>query len=380
MCVCLRARRRPGYYRDCGCHCFTEDEADNEGPGYNGWSEMETRARATQVVESAVLYAAQATLQRGYAYDTGQGHAWLTGAGGLASRFVESDASKARVAHLVSGYRDTGVRSSMLLGSTPLYYFNRTLPEWWTTSLDASWRIYPNNTDPDTSTGLAFWTDVCASWCVRRFDDESEFLELDFTVAYSASNVGRCSCYAYQDTDASSTHAGKNSHAAPDDVRALEFLHEFYKIPSNQPNSTHVYAMKRDVGHGHWIPRLQSTVYYHKMWQQGVDVRLGRLDNAPALAGLQHVFYAVPTRLGCVERCADEAIAAARSLRSLRHDATDGSCRCFDVSLFEWRFDSVDDLDNSMWFLEPDATAEWFEVKFCEFVRPDEVRARALTL
>ena len=211
--------RRPGYFRDCGCHCFTEDEAENEGVGYRGWSEIEVRARSTQVIESAVLYAAHATIRRGYAYDSGQGHAWIQGVDGLVSRFVESDASKARVAHLVSGYRDTGVRSSMLLGATPLVYFDNTAPAWWPSSLDVSWRAYPNNTSPETSIGLAFWADVCSSWCVRRFDDESEFIELDFTVLYGVANRGRCSCYAYQDTDPHSTHAHKNSHAAPDDIR-----------------------------------------------------------------------------------------------------------------------------------------------------------------
>ena len=211
--------RRPGYFRDCGCHCFTEDEAENEGVGYRGWSEIEVRARSTQVIESAVLYAAHATIRRGYAYDSGQGHAWIQGVDGLVSRFVESDASKARVAHLVSGYRDTGVRSSMLLGATPLVYFDNTAPAWWPSSLDVSWRAYPNNTSPETSIGLAFWADVCSSWCVRRFDDESEFMELDFTVLYGLANRGRCSCYAYQDTDPHSTHAHKNSHAAPDDIR-----------------------------------------------------------------------------------------------------------------------------------------------------------------
>lgn len=166
-----------------------------------------------------MLYAAHATIRRGYAYDVGQGNAWIVGVGGLVSRFVESEASKARVAHLVSGYRDTGVRSSMLLGSTPLVYFDNTSPSWWPASLDVSWRVYPNNTSPETSIGLAFWADVCSSWCVRRFDDESEFMELDFTVLYDVANRGRCSCYAYQDTDPHSTHADKNSHAAPDDIR-----------------------------------------------------------------------------------------------------------------------------------------------------------------
>ena len=143
----------------------------------------------------------------------------MTGTNGTVSRFVESNAAKASVAHLASGYRDTGARSSMLLGSTPMYYFHDEAPAWWPSTSDTSWTVHPNNTSPKTQVGLEFWADVCASWCVRRFDDDSEFFDIDFTVGYATSNWGRCSCYAHQDTDSTSTHANKKSHAAPDDVR-----------------------------------------------------------------------------------------------------------------------------------------------------------------
>ena len=208
----------------------------------------EVRARATQVSQSAVMYAAHATLLRGYAIETGQGHAWLTGVNGAVSRFVESDAAKASVAHLLSGYRDTGARASMRLGHTPLVYYNNTKPTWWPATAPDQWRFAANNTDPSTASGLSFWADVCAGWCVRRFEDESEFMEVDMTVAYGVASVGRCSCYAYQDTDTASTHAGKNSHAAPDDLRALEWLHSYAPVPSNLPNNPHVFAMKKEVG------------------------------------------------------------------------------------------------------------------------------------
>ena len=364
--------RRPGYYSDCGCHCFTEDEADNEGAGYTSWAEIEVRARATQVAQSAVLYTAHATLQRGYAQRTGQGHAWLVGSGGTVSRFIESDAAKASVAHLISGYRDTGARSSMLLGSTPLLYYNDTKPTWWPTASGDQWRVAANNTDPSTSHGLSFWADVCASWCVRRFEDESEFMELDFTVAYGPANTGRCACYAYQDTDGTSTHAHKNSHAAPDDIRAMEFLHEWHHIPSNQPNNTHMFAMKKSVGHGLWVPRLQSTVYYHRMWQDEIDAPIGTLENAPELAGKVHLFYSTLTRDACIELCASEAVNNQRAIRSVRFDPIARNCYCFDESLFQWKFDSFDDPNNLLWVMDTASKAEWYEVKFCEFVRPDE--------
>lgn len=367
----LPCARRPGYFNSCGCHCFTEDEAENEGAGYNGWSEIEARARATQVVDSAVMYAAHATLQRGFAYDAGQGHAWLTGTGGSVSRFVESTASKARIAHLVSGYRDTGSRSTMVLGSTPLVYFENTAPTWWPNTAGDSWRKHPNNTDPGTSTGLVFWADVCASWCVRRFDDESEFMDVDFTVKYGVANHGRCSCYAYQDTSSDSTHAGNNSHAAPDDLRAMEFLHEFMKIPSNQPNNTHVFAMKKDVGHGLWIPRLQSTVYSRRLFQSGIDVADNVLTSAPLLTGKTHLFYAIFSADSCIEMCAVEAVNHKRYVKTARFDPVKRHCHCFDESLLEWRFDSIDDPANLLWS-RLDTTTEWYDLTFCEFVRPDE--------
>ena len=203
---------------------FTEDESIDEAADFSGWSSIEVRARATEVVQSAVLYAAHALLHRGFAYTENQGHIWVVGVSGQVSRFVESSACKARVAHLVSGFRDTGSRTSMLMGETPLYYFKDEQPTWWADASNNRWRFYANNTSPATSEGLAFWADVCASWCVRRFDDDGEFMEIDFTVSYGTANHGRCACYEYRDVDASSAYAGKTSHAAPDDIRVRPFL------------------------------------------------------------------------------------------------------------------------------------------------------------
>ena len=214
----------PGYYSDCGCHCFTEDETANEGPGFNSWSEIQVRARATQVLSSGVLYAAHATLHRGYAIESGQGHLYLYGEGYRISRWVESTATKAKIAHLVSGYRDShGDRNSMRLSAIPLYWWSNTRPSWWPTSNPATidqWRFMANNSDPTTERGLAFWADVCSSYCVRRHNDDAEFMELDFTVVGNQSHEsGRCTCYAYQDTDRTSVHANVSSHVAPDDIR-----------------------------------------------------------------------------------------------------------------------------------------------------------------
>ena len=153
----------------------------------------------------------------------------------------------------------------------------------------------------------------------------------------------------------------------------MEFLHEFHKIPSNQPNETHVYAMKRDIGNGLWIPRLQSTLYYSKLWQNEIDAPQGTMDNAPLLTGKTHVFSSgVSTIRECLESCAGEAVTNKHALRTIRFDNTDESCRCFYESLFEWRFDS-NDTANQLWVHSDNSEAEWYDVKYCSFVRPDTV-------
>lgn len=135
--------------------------------------------------------------------------------------------------------------------------------------------------------------------------------------------------------------------------------------------------MKKSVGHGFWIPRLQSTLYYQRLWQSEVDAEPGAMDNpnpgAPALAGVSHVFDEIANLNACFERCADEAVAAVRPLRTVRYDAGDRTCRCFDVSLFSWTFDSLNATENGLWHIMRGSTAQWYETKFCEFVRPDTV-------
>ena len=143
-----------------------------------------------------MLYAAHAVLHRGFVYEAGQGTAWIVGNNAVISRFVETPALKADIAHPVSGYRDdVGSRSNMLLGDTPLHYFGDEAPAWWGNAGDTSYLSYANNTSPSTAAGLGFWADVCASYCVRRYgngNEEAEFMELDFTVRTDVANHGRC--------------------------------------------------------------------------------------------------------------------------------------------------------------------------------------------
>ena len=89
---------------------------------------------------------------------------------------------------------------------------------------------------------------------VSNFDDEAEFLEIDFTVS-----PGLCSAYAYSDPNAPADT--RHSHAAPDDVRALEVLHLHHKIEDSN-NLTMFFAMQKSLGRSRFIGAVQSTLYY----------------------------------------------------------------------------------------------------------------------
>ena len=336
-------------------------------------------------MSSAVLYAAHSVLSRGYARESGQGHVYLQGADYLVSRWVESEASKAKVAHLVSGFRDEyGNRNAMRLSQTPLFWYNDVQPAWWPADPQYAdqWKTMANNSDPSTSAGLAFWADVCASYCVRRHHDDAEFLELDFTVADQSvpHNNGQCSCYAYRDTGSSSSHANRTSHVAPDDLKALEFLHRHVKIHPSQPNNTHLFAMKRDEGVGLFIPELQSTLYHRKMWEEHIDADVGALINIatspiPSQRSNIVTFYTISTLNSCLSRCSIDAVERITALKTVRFNPVDQSCFCFDTSLFQWVFDGYPtDSTQSIWNRDEGSAAEWYEVEYCEFVRPDTVR------
>jgi hypothetical protein len=333
---------------------------------FDSWGEIETRAKATQVIGSAVMYAAHATLQRGYSVESAQGHSYLYGKDYLISRFLESPASKAKMAHLVSGYRDlSGSRNGMLLSSQSLEWFNDQKPDWYDdlgTSYGDTWKSLANNTDPTTSDGLIFWADVCASFCVRRHDDESEFFALDFTAVNNdnkAYDNGKCSCYAYRDSDTTSTHAGLTSHVPPDDVRALQFLEHFLKIPITEPNNTHVYAMKRDLGESYFVPELQSTIYYKKLWERYIDM------DTNGFAGKTEL-YTIRTLERCLAECAKDAVRGIKALATVRFDsAAPQSCFCFEFDLFEWGYDDK-------WERDDASSAFWYKTQYCEFTRPDE--------
>ena len=159
-------------------------------------------------------------------------------------------------------------------------------------------------------------------------------------------------------------------------AQALEFLHRHVKIDPSQPNNTHVFAMKRDIGNGLFIPELQSTLYHRRMWEEHIDIDVGTLMNIADAGNTKRseiaTFYSITTHKACLSRCAIDAVVRTVSLKSVRFHSVDQSCFCFDTSLFQWEFDGhPQDATESLWQRDEGSVAEFYEVEYCEFVRGD---------
>ena len=231
----------PGYYSHGRCHCFTA--SDYEG---REWSEMELRAKANYVDESAVTYLARSSLVRGKSNFT-KPIVWVPGGSPPlhVSKWVDSAALEGQIAHLVDGWRPA--RPGMVLEKLDLEYFNGVRPAWWPSG-DSTWQASPNNTH-DT----AFWASVCASACFRDHRDDVRvvLVELD---SYPAC----CTCYAWEDAEGVDTHP---SHSAPSDAQLLRFLEGASRAPGARPR-TSLYAVGEKVSAGHYWGAMQSTVYH----------------------------------------------------------------------------------------------------------------------
>ena len=340
-----------------GCHCFETDSEDTDP-----YDEMEIRAKAHDVQPSAALYLARTVLRRGYAVESQQGHAYITGSGAALERYVESPAALARTAHLVSGYRDSMPGShQMLLGSIGLQYYNNIQPDWWDEASNAgtnAWTKLPNNThDPN------WWADVCSSFCVRRFDDEAEFLEVDLMVS-----GGVCSCYAWQDSNTHNRFSNRTSHAAPGDIHALEFLHRHKLASTTETARVHVYAMKKNLGHALFVPALQGTLFWSPIWEPHVDME------RTTIFGLadRYLPYIGVTRNAeeCLQTCARKAVFEERSLGTVRYDVHSDnvgeSCECFGSRYLDFEYDAL-------WRRNEESAALWYDVNWCHKTRGDEV-------
>jgi hypothetical protein len=160
-------------------------------------------------------------------------------------------------------------------------------------------------------------------------------------------------------------------------AQALEFLYEFRKIPGDQPQDTHMFAMKKDAGDALFVPRLQSTVYHAPAFAR---------EYAPIFASVSGRAFDsfAPTRAAsrdvCLEECAATAVGARSALRMVGVRA--GACYCFARSELEVGYDDPigSPADANIDFqADPSDPFETYVVRFCEFVRPDTVRTLSLT-
>ena len=143
--------------------------------------------------------------------------------------------------------------------------------------------------------------------------------------------------------------------------QALEFLHDFHKVDGAE--NAHVFAMQKFVGNGLWIPRLQSTTYYWRLFDE-----LAFSDSFSDFGTTFGDATGISDHKKCIEQCTAAALEDARPLRTVSFDT--GTCLCYEESLLEWRFDSVD-AGSLAWKSDASTTEHYYAVKFCEFVRPD---------
>ena len=232
-----------GYFSGGRCSCYTESHTE----GGREWSEIELRAKASYVDESAVTYLARAALTRAKANDTSP-LVWVPGGSAVQNyvlKWVPSSALQGQLAHVVDGWRPD--RPQMLLESMELEYFRGTRPAWWPAQ-DESWLRSPNNTDDS-----AWWASVCTSACIRDFRDDVRlvFVDLDATPA-------RCDCYAWSDPDLTDGH---HSHSSPSDPDILRFL-EGASRDTVVTDRVSLYAVSNKVHQGHYFGSQQSTVFH----------------------------------------------------------------------------------------------------------------------
>ena len=361
----------PNYFDTCTCSCFVEDSALNPGERMSGWSDIETRARATSVVESAVLYRAHATLTRGAAVSSSK-LVWVAG-GDLAqnegvSRFVESDFADSELAHLATGFRQT--RVGPLLAVLPLYAYLERRPTWWPAGdATASWTRLPN-----MSTSFSFWSNVCGNACVRIHGDDVEFAEVDLVPSRRAvdalgeadpfnaiDNPGACRCFAYVDPSEAAdafdvANASSRSHAAPSDVSVMQWLAGARLEPeAKYREHVQLFAVHRKHENWHFITSLQSSVYYWRSVGEGFyweEADLNEIRSQRAYAS---------TRRECIVWCATDQKGALRGV-VFKYDLGGQNCHCLLESPMHIGYDAN-------WRYDPAKEWEWFDARFCYRVR-----------
>lgn len=334
-----------------------------------GWSDLAVRARATSVVSTAVLYRAHAVITRGRAITT-SGKLWINGQSNTIGRYVHSDATRARVAHLVSGWKQDPVTGqALLLSSNPLKeaYLGHK-PWWWednygVSSAQRAWSVLPNSVAG--AEAIPFWRDLCASLCMRKHGDDVELMEVDLRKGLyegSQSDVApsTCDCYAYDDLaklNASTAAAAQHtpSQAAPNDFAVMQFLEtatlvNHYIGSGTYDNGLHyrkfvnLYAVQRREWPSHFVDTQQSSIFYERALEPGYTIDAGAL-NGDAGAYVNAVPDVV-TREDCLNECAmhnggtDEEMRPRQDVKTMVHDAASKTCWC---TTTDWLDSTYDD-------------------------------------
>ena len=335
----------PSMFDSCMCSCFTEDATRDEITNQAGWSDIATRARATSVVPSAVLYGAHAVLTRGRSL-AATGHVFVNGIGSLVSRYVHSQASAGKTAHLVAGWKqDTTAAASMLLSINELRAYMGHVPEWWKIGYGDS-RVLP-----DTVGGLAaraYWRDVCMALCFRKHDDDVEIVEVDlrpglFDGTNAATNPSTCLCYAYDNLAKLNQNAtSEPSHAAPNDIAMANFLRTASLVDHYRGKGTvddnliyrqflNTYAVHRDQWDELFVSEEQSTIFF----KLAFEVEYGPTDAARNNdAGIYYYYSTISDRNACLRECVghsggnDTVIEKRMEAASMVFDASSGLCVC----------------------------------------------------
>lgn len=331
-----------------------------------GWSDLAVRARATSVVSTAVLYRAHAVLTRGRAITT-SGKLWIDGQNNDIGRYVHSDATRAQVSHLVSGWKqDPATGQALLLSSNPLSaaYLGHS-PWWWVDDYGGAahgWNVLPNSVAGTDA--IPFWRDVCASLCIRKHGDEVELMEVDLRKGLyegyrSDVAPSTCDCYAYDDLaklNASTAAAAQHtpSQAAPNDFAVLRFLETATLVNHYIGNDTYdnglhyrkfvnLYAMQRKEWPSLFVDTQQSSIFYERALEPGYTIETSHL-NANLYTYVKEETNVV-TKEDCIRECAmhsggtDEAMLLRQNAKTMVHDAQAKTCWC---SAIDWLHEDFD--------------------------------------
>ena len=353
-----------------------------------GWSDLAVRARATSVVSSAVLYRAHAVLTRGRAVTT-DGRLWVAGKEDNVGRYVRSDANRARVAHLIAGWKqDASAAGAAVVAAARLSTNDLTTaymghkPHWWT------FGSHGYSVLPDAIGGLdaiPFWRDVCAGLCVRRHGDDVEMVEVDLRNGLfegHRSNVvpSTCDCYAHVDTTNTSTAAAHHrtpSQAAPNDFAVLHFLEtaslvDHYIGTGEHDNGLHyrkfvnLYAVQRHEWASHFVDTQQSSVFYARALEPGYTIDFAALGADMSNNYVQKV-EGVATREACLRECAlhggsddPDTLRKRQAVKTMIHHPSEGRCICTTTDWLDPEHDDqIERADDA------DAAPEVYRVQFC---------------